>query len=93
MGFQRVRYALTMRCLIADLVAEVPEAEGMDLRCRDYRCAEELPADIVIREEEYRYEQFPQIPRKSVAYLESGRIFCRETVRRSGLMLRDPEVL
>lgn len=76
-----------MFCQIADLVVEIPEAGGLASRCRDYQIQENLPADITIREELYRVENYPNLTYNQAVYLASGFQFYRRLLQFNGMML------
>ena len=76
-----------MLCRIAELVVQVPAADGMDRRCRDYRAETTLPADIVIRREGYRRSAWPTLNQEDMAYMESGVQFYVGLLGFRGLML------
>lgn len=76
-----------MLCRIAQLLVDIPAADGMDRRCRDYRTESTLPADIVIRREGYRAEAWPTLEGENVAYMESGIQFYMGLLHFQGLML------
>ena len=62
-----------MLCKIADLIVEVPAEGGLDSRCRDYLYSGKEKADIVIKPDWYRYEDYgEEWPQDMIAYLESG---------------------
>jgi len=77
-----------MRCLIADLTVEIPEAGGMAPRCRDYLTRDTLSADVVIRAESYCKELYPAtLSPEDLAYMESGRIFYSHLLDHDGMFL------
>ena len=76
-----------MRCSIADLIVEVPEAGGMAPRLGAYRTDVQGPADIVLSEERYRMDNWPQLSREDAVYLESGFAFYGNLLRFDGLYL------
>lgn len=76
-----------MLCQVAELLVEIPAADGMDRRCRDYRTESTLPADIVIRREGYRPEVWPTLNEEYMAYMESGIQFYLGLLGFQGLML------
>ena len=76
-----------MLCRIADLAVEIPEAGGMAPRCRDYRIEEDLPPDIIIREEKYNRQRWQDIPAEYFEYVETGWLFYRRLFKFFGLML------
>ena len=78
----------TMRCCIAELIVDVPEAEGLALRCENYAAPDALHPDIVIREELYQYEKYPSVyPRSMVAYMESAAQFYGKLLKYGGFYL------
>lgn len=76
-----------MLCQVAELLVEIPAADGMDRRCRDYQTESTLPADIVIRREGYRPEAWPTLNEDYMAYMESGIQFYLGLLGFHGLML------
>jgi hypothetical protein len=77
-----------MLCKIADLIVDVPAADGLALRCRNYLLNEEGEPDIVIREADYRPESYlPMTSPENVAYMESAVQFCAHLLRFHGLYL------
>lgn len=76
-----------MLCKIADLFVEVPTVGGMSPRCRDYRTVESRPADIVIRADLYRPQDWPMMDENGVAYMESGLQFYWAILQHDGMML------
>lgn len=83
-----------MRCKIADLITEVPTAGGLAPRCRNYLCEDDLPADIVIREELYRPEKYdPRLGENGIAYMEAAYQFCLKLVEFGGFYLHSSAVV
>ena len=83
-----------MLCKIADLIAEIPTADGLAVRCKDYMHNECATPDIIVRREHYRWERFtPNTKPEVVAYLESGRQFCRQLLEHNGLYLHSSAVV
>ncbi len=77
-----------MLCKIADLIAEVPAAGGLAPRCKDYLWCEKVQPDIVIREEAYRKDRYPEkLGEDGIAYMESAAQFYRELVNFGGFYL------
>lgn len=77
-----------MRCKIADLIAEVPEAGGLPSRCRDYLHSGEGDVNITIRTDLYRRDKYhPEINEDILAYVESGYQFYLQLVDFDGLYL------
>ena len=76
-----------MRCTIAELQVEIPEAGGLAPRCEDYLSETTGEADIVIHPEHYKPETKPNLTAEDVAYLDSGAQFYRQLIQFDGLML------
>ena len=81
-----------MLCKISDLLIEVPEAGGMAPRSRGYLTNEQGNADIVIREEKYRGDRWPELSVESNIYLQSGFQFYHQLLDFDGLMLHSSAV-
>ena len=83
-----------MLCKIADLIAEVPAAGGLAPRCEAYLWESAVPADIVIREEEYRAERYDaRLGFETVAYMEAAYQFYMQLVDHGGFYLHSSAVL
>ncbi len=83
-----------MICKIADLIAEIPTADGLAVRCQDYLWNEEAKPDIIVREELYRKDRFsPHIPMKTVAYMEAAFQFYRQLLDFGGFFLHASAVV
>ena len=83
-----------MRCKVAELIVDVPEAEGLALRCEHYACPDAPHADIVIREEAYRVDHYPSnCPSRTVAYMESAYQFYQNLVEHGGFYLHSSAVV
>lgn len=76
-----------MRCQIADLIVEIPEAGGMSPRCRDYLTTRTDPADIVIRQEDYDLACWNTDDEALATYMESGVQFYGHLLRFEGMLL------
>ena len=76
-----------MLCKVADLFVEIPAADGLERRCREYRAESVLPADLRIRREGYRPEAWPTLDKEGMAYMESGLQFYVGLLGYGGLML------
>lgn len=76
-----------MICKIADLLVEVPECGGMDVRCEGYRYDGKDEPDIVIRKELYDLSHWPTLSEDSAIYMESGMYFYFYLLAHSGMML------
>jgi len=75
-----------MRCKIADLIVEIPEAGGIAPRCRAYLHDGPEEADIVIRAEEYVDMECYRSRADMMAYMESGLLFYMRLLRFGGMM-------
>lgn len=85
---------MNMRCKIAELIVEVPAAEGLASRCQDYLWQGEAGADIIIRTELYRRDKYdPRLTSETVAYMESAYQFYLELVDRDGFYLHSSAVV
>ena len=83
-----------MICKIADLIAEIPTADGLAVRCQDYLWKEETNPDIVVQEELYRKDRFaPCISTKTVAYMEAAFQFYRQLLGFGGFCLHASAVV
>ena len=83
-----------MLCKIAELLTDVPAAEGLDLRCRNYLWSGEGTPDIIIREDAYRRDRYaPHIGSATVAYMESAYQFYRKLVEFGGFYLHSSAVV
>lgn len=77
-----------MRCLIADLIVEIPDAGGLAPRCREYLTDQNDRADIIIRTERYHREKYAQdTDEEIIAYQESGRQFATQLLFFNGFYL------
>lgn len=84
----------TMRCCIAELIVDVPDAGGLASRCREYACPDAPNADIVIREDLYRVGRYPlDCPGNLIAYMESAAQFCGKLVDHDGFYLHSSAVV
>lgn len=77
---------------IADLIVEVPTAGGLSSRCTEYLYEQNGVPDIVISEEKYRPEKYPNISYKMICYMESGSQFCNGLLNFGGLYLHSSAV-
>lgn len=84
---------MKMRCLIADLITDVPAAGGLASRCKDYLTSEHAAPDITIVESKYRPERYPQGGESLVAYMESAYQFYLELVNFDGFYLHASAVV
>jgi len=79
---------------IADLIVQVPSADGLAVRCEDYLWSDEGGADITIRTELYRREKYDKrLSDETVAYMESAYQFYLELVNYDGFYLHSSAVV
>lgn len=77
-----------MLCKIADLYVEIPAAGGLNIRCRKYLTNEKVEPDIIIREDRYCREKYPEnISEDMIAYMESASQFFTRLLRYNGVYL------
>ena len=76
-----------MVCKIADILVEIPIAGGMAPRCENYLNYSQQNADIIISEERYRPNVWPELEYSGVCYMESGIQFYTALLQYDGLML------
>lgn len=77
-----------MRCNIADLITDVPEAGGLAPRCKEYLYDGEEGADVVIRTDLYRKNRYGSaMSEENLAYMESAYQFYLELVNHGGIYL------
>ncbi len=73
---------------IADLVVEIPDANGLAERCRDYLFDGTAQPDVVIDAAKYDASFYPEgTDADQVAYMESARQFCTKILNFDGLYL------
>lgn len=83
-----------MICKIADLIAELPTADGLAVRCQDYLWKDETTPDIIVQRELYRWDHFaPTATLETVAYMESAAQFYRQLLNFDGLYLHSSAVV
>lgn len=83
-----------MICKIADLIAEIPEADGLAARCQAYLFDENAAPDITVRKEDYRREQFhPNTSPEILAYMEAAYQFYMQLLDFGGLYLHASAVV
>ena len=83
-----------MLCKIAEILAEVPTADGLYDRCRDYLWKDGGEPEIIIREDAYRSERYDQrLGSATVAYMESAYQFYLKLVEFSGFYLHSSAVV
>lgn len=79
-----------MICKIADLIVEIPEAGDLAPRCQEYLCDEqsgEIGADITIRTDLFRSENWPYLSEKDMIYMESWVQFQVHIMKHQGIVL------
>lgn len=76
-----------MLCKIAELITEVPAAGSMAPRCVGYLAKEASEPEIIIRQEYYRAEYWPNLTPEQMEYMESGVQFYYQLLHYNGLML------
>lgn len=82
-----------MLCKIADLITDVPAAGGLASRCQPYIWENAGEPDVVIREDLYRPERYPNGSPNLVAYMESAYQFYKELVGFGGFYLHSSAVV
>ena len=83
-----------MLCKIADLIAEIPTADGLAVRCKDYMHNEDVKPDIVISRERYRWDRYdPKLKPETVAYMEAAYQFYQELLHFDGFYLHSSAVV
>ena len=78
---------------IADLITEVPEAGDLIPRCMDYRYDGDLPAEIIIRQEDFRPHAWEGLTGDDYVYCESGSHFHFQLLQYGGMMLHASAVV
>ena len=81
-----------MICKIADLYVKIPPAGGMSPRCVNYLADCDASPDIIIKEEHYNKEKYPDLDYESLAYMYSGWAFYRQLLSYDGLMFHSSAV-
>ncbi len=77
-----------MLCKIAELYVDVPEAEDLVLRCREYRWDGEPDGEVLtIREDLYDRDYWKGCTDELISYMESGQQFGMNLVYHSGMRL------
>lgn len=77
-----------MLCKIADLYVDVPTTGGLAARCGAYLSEEKVEPDIIIREEWYHREKYPEgTSEDMIAYMESASQFFARLLRFDGVYL------
>ena len=82
-----------MLCRIAELNIDLPIAEGLALRYRDYACDDPPDGEIIkIKEELFQPEAWPGAPYNMMCYMESACQFYTQLMRRDGMLLHAASV-
>ncbi len=76
-----------MRCYIADLIVDIPEAGGMAPRCQAYLTDLTDPVDIRICQEDYDLTNWQTQSEAAATYMESGVHFYGHLLRFNGMLL------
>ena len=77
-----------MICKIAEILTEVPAADGLYERCRNYLWSDGGEPDVIIREDAYRSDHYdPRLGSSTVAYMESAYQFYLKLVEFGGFYL------
>lgn len=83
-----------MLCKIAELITEIPTADGLAVRCKDYLWENNATPDIIVQKECYRWDRFaPSIKPETIAYVEAASQFYRQLLRYNGLYLHSSAVV
>ena len=81
------------KCLIADLVIEIPDVGGIAPRCREYLTDNNESADIIIDDQCYRLDRYKKtMPYDTVAYMESAYQFCHQLLNFNGFYLHSSAI-
>lgn len=83
-----------MLCKIAELLTEVPAADGLEDRCRNYLWPDSGTPDIIIRADAYRTERYdPRMGEAGIAYMEAAYQFYCQLVKFGGFYLHASAVV
>ena len=83
-----------MLCKIAELLTEVPAADGLEARCRDYFWSGSGTPDIIIREDAYRAERYDsRLGKPGIAYMEAAYQFYCQLMEFGGFYLHASAVV
>ena len=83
-----------MRYQIADLIADIPAADGLAVRCRAYLYTGDRATDIIISAEKYRADRYsPAMPGESLASMESAYQFYRALISYGGFYIHASTVV
>ena len=75
-------------CSIADLITQIPTAMGFAHRCQDYICEKSDNPDIIVVQEQFRYNNYPDsTDEELINYLEAGWQFYRQMLKFDGFFL------
>ncbi len=87
-------FLTNMICKIAEILTEVPTADGLYDRCRDYLWNDGGTPEIIIREDAYRTGRYDaRLGSATVAYMESAYQFYRKLVELGGFYLHSSAVV
>lgn len=81
-----------MLCKIADLITELPAAGGLAPRCGEYLWDGAEKPDIIITEDQYHPENWPELSEEDMIYMESGFRFNGNLLLYNGLMVHSSAV-
>lgn len=76
-----------MICRIADLNVSIPAAGGLAPRCREYLAENVDDLHVVINDEDYRLDLWPETEYEMACYMESARIFYGKLIQFDGFYL------
>lgn len=76
-----------MRCKIADLITELPEAGDLIPRCQAYLCDSVGDEAVRISKEDFRLDAWNNLVGDFWVYMESGSQFYGRLIKHGGLML------
>jgi hypothetical protein len=82
-----------MICKVADLFVSVPEGGGLDKRCEGYLAEDGAVANIIIKEENYKSEQWQGLVGDDLAYMDSGWQFHVGLMKNGGIMLHSSAIV
>ena len=79
-------------CEIAEIITEIPKAGGIAPRLGDYAYFGESKPQIIISEEKYDYERYPNLSEEDNVYLQSGFMFYAKLLKFDGFHLHSSAV-
>lgn len=82
----------TFFCNIAELITEIPAARGLAPRCKDYMCEKTDNPDIIISQDLFRYEKYPDLTEEMINYIEAGNLFHHYLMQYDGFYLHSSAV-